>query len=347
MVRRVTKRRLIESLIEAQVPTIRNAFMEVFDDIANSVQIDFLIDALRRGQIEEALAVVQMSSAMFTKYVRSIDNAYQSSGELVAAQADGLRDPITGAKLIVRFDGRNEAAERFLKEISSTKIVKITTDQRDMIRNALTDGMMRGDNPRTVALDLVGRVDDTGRRSGGLLGLTDQQSQFVRNARRELMSGDPDQLKNYLTRKLRNRSYDKFVRAALRDGKPIDPKWITAMTQSYSNRLLKLRGDTIARTEAMQAFSQAQFNQLQDLISQGLLRPTDVKMVWRTAGDARVRDSHGTMNGQVRNFGEDFVSGDGNRLRYPRDPLAPASETINCRCIVQQEVDYFAALEVE
>jgi hypothetical protein len=40
------------------------------------------------------------------------------------------------------------------------------------------------------------------------------------------------------------------------------------------------------------------------------------------------------MNGQLRAFGEPFLSGNGFELAYPGDANAPGSETINCRCVV-------------
>ena len=54
---------------------------------------------------------------------------------------------------------------------------------------------------------------------------------------------------------------------------------------------------------------------------------------WLTASDERVRDSHATMNEQVRHMEDPFVDGDGNRLSHPSDPMAPAGTIINCRCV--------------
>ena len=38
------------------------------------------------------------------------------------------------------------------------------------------------------------------------------------------------------------------------------------------------------------------------------------------------------MGGQLRRRGVPFRSGNGNALRYPGDPQAPASDVIQCRC---------------
>lgn len=52
---------------------------------------------------------------------------------------------------------------------------------------------------------------------------------------------------------------------------------------------------------------------------------------WVTQGDDRVRDSHRAINGTVQEIGNSFIP-DGT-LRFPQDPLGPANEVINCRCI--------------
>jgi hypothetical protein len=340
--RRVSKRQMIEALIESQIPGISASFIAAFDQIKSDVQVNALIEVLKRGDIDAALLIVNMSPSAFTSYVRQIESAYIASGDQTMAGVRPVLDPRTGARLIIRFDGRNPAAEEFLKELSGKRIVEIVASQLDAIREDLTAGMMAGNNPRTMALDLVGRYDPRiGKRTGGKIGLTKQQMGWLRNAREELTSGSKDGLSNYLTRALRDRRFDRTVLKAIRDGSPIDPKQVQAMMTRMNDIALKYRADTIARSEAMNAFSVAQENALQDAVSKGFLRPSQVSMVWRTASDSRVRDSHAEMEGQRVKLGESFVSGDGNFLRYPRDPDAIAAEIIQCRCIREDDIDYF------
>lgn len=54
--------------------------------------------------------------------------------------------------------------------------------------------------------------------------------------------------------------------------------------------------------------------------------------LWITQQDDRVRASHIPMQGQCRPYGQAFVSGAGNYIRYPGDGDAPISEIILCRC---------------
>jgi hypothetical protein len=58
----------------------------------------------------------------------------------------------------------------------------------------------------------------------------------------------------------------------------------------------------------------------------------EITMTWRSVGDSLVRPSHRAANGQTVLLGQYFNVG-GYDLRYPRDYLAPAKETANCRCM--------------
>lgn len=54
--------------------------------------------------------------------------------------------------------------------------------------------------------------------------------------------------------------------------------------------------------------------------------------VWRTRRDKRVRPTHGGLEGNQVPIHSEFITFEGHQLRFPRDPLAPLSETAECRC---------------
>ena len=72
----------------------------------------------------------------------------------------------------------------------------------------------------------------------------------------------------------------------------------------------------------------------QQAIDDGDVQAQELVRTWRSASDARVRHSHQAMNGQMREFGAAFKTGNGYSIMYPGDINAPASETIHCRCVV-------------
>ncbi len=249
--------------------------------------------------------------------------------------------------MVARFDGRNPRAEQWLTRNSARLITEITEGQRKLVRSVLTQGMEEGRGPRSVALDLVGRRNRaTGRREGGLLGLTESGLSTVQNARAALMSGDPSAMEQYLRLKSRDRRFDPIVRRAIREGKPVPADQARKIAGRLADRLLYRRGETIARTELLQSLHAAQNEGIMQLIDAGKIRQDQVTVVWDAANDSATRPSHRAMDGQTRRLGEPFTSGDGNQLMFPGDTSlgAPASDIVNCRCRLEQRINFLADL---
>lgn len=248
--------------------------------------------------------------------------------------------------MVIRFDARNPRAERWLRAASSNLVTEIIDDQRAGIRQALTQGMEAGSNPRTVALDIVGRVNlKTGKSEGGLVGLTSGQMRWVENARAEL--ADPEIMGQYFQRKRRDKRYDSTVAKALREGKPLSRGDIARITGRYADRLLKLRGDTIGRTEAMASLHAAQVEAMRQLVDTGKVRAEQVRKVWHATKDKRTRDGHRALDGESIGLNERFTSPEtGALMEHPGDTLhgAHGEDVINCRCYMAVRVDYLGNL---
>ncbi|CAH2403575.1 hypothetical protein MES5069_390063 [Mesorhizobium escarrei] len=159
-----------------------------------------------------------------------------------------------GLQVVLRWDTCNLTAETWLREHSAQLVTNIVADQQVAIRAAFSKDLARGANPTRAALEVVGRVNRvTGRREGGVIGLTTVQSDYVARARDELLSGEPDQLRAYLNRKRRDKRFDRTITAATRDGKPIPTNLVARIIGRYSDSLLKLRVDTIGLHETFAA----------------------------------------------------------------------------------------------
>ncbi|MHC4109121.1 MAG: hypothetical protein ACYSTY_13660 [Planctomycetota bacterium] len=90
----------------------------------------------------------------------------------------------------------------------------------------------------------------------------------------------------------------------------------------------RARAITITRTELGRAFSVAN----QERLEQARESLPGLKKQWRKSGKLHSRAHHDAIDGQVREVEERFVLGNGVPIRFPRDPRAPAAETINCGC---------------
>lgn len=340
---RLSDRSRIEQLTDEWEPLVREAFLAGVDDLRSQALIGVIAERLEKGDVEGALRALNLDPAAFRALDTIMGQAFAAGGLSTVGALPVLRDP-SGGRLVVRFDARNLRAEAWLRAHSSTLITGIVEDQRMAIRAALLAGMEEGRNPRSVALDIVGRIDPVRkRRVGGIVGLTSAQATFVAAARAELLSGDPAQLRSYLERQRRDSRFDRTVRTAI-DGRPLTTAQVARMVARYADRLLELRGETIARTETMAALNQAAVEALTQAIEDGKLRSDVVSKVWHTAADFRVRHTHRGMSGQSVGLQAQFRSPSGVFLAYPGDPSAPAAEVVNCRCWMEPRIDFLAGI---
>jgi hypothetical protein len=241
--------------------------------------------------------------------------------------------------VVIRFDGRNARAERWARYHTGNLIEGILDDTRESIRAIIQDGVERGKSPRATALEIVGRLNRaTGRRDGGLIGLTSAQTDAVIRARSELDNLDG----NYFTRKRRNATFDRTVSKAIREGKRLSQADVDRITGAYKDRLLAYRGEVIARTETLAALQAGKMEAARQLIESGKVRADQVTKVWRSTGDIRTRDTHMALNGQEARLETPFITTGGAQMLHPHDTTlgAPASETISCRCFMEIRVRY-------
>lgn len=327
-------RREIITEIERLEPSISEGFKASIFKIRGSVAIARLEEAIRAGDLEAARRIVNLSQARFSELTEGNRGVYLAGGEFSANQAP--------ASLGFSFNVNSPRAARYLQEKSSALLDLIINDQNQMIRDVLSEGVDAGVNPRRLALDLVGRVDRrTGERVGGRLGLTANQARYVSSAQSELLSGDRAQMRNYLQRQARDKRFDSMVLKAIEDEAPIPRPDADRIAARYSDNLLQVRGETIARTEALESFHAGADEALNQAVEEGFARSEDIVKVWSSTGDARVRDGHRAMDGQTVGLNETFVDPvTGDRLRYPADSQASAATRVNCRCAMIQRVDW-------
>jgi hypothetical protein len=321
--------------------TLGRAFVDSVYNLRSAAHVEQIARMLDAGNIDGAVRATAIDSVSFRPYDKAIADAFEAGGKHTADLIPVQTTP-EGFRVVVQFDVRNRAAEYWLKEHSSTQIKGILDDQRAMVRDFLTKGMAAGNNPRTTALDLVGRIGASGRREGGVIGLSSSQVEWVNNYAADLASDDPTAA---LTRSLRDARFDSAVINASESGEPLAPDLIESMVDSYTNRALRYRAESIARTESMAALHEAQSQAMDQAIESGAVTQDQVSYIWNTAGDDRVRPSHETMDGQEVAMGEMFTTGDGAQLEYPGDPNGPPEEIIACRCWREPSIDFLSNLD--
>lgn len=305
---------LIEQLLARAEPRIRRRFLEIVLQLQRENSLTALAEMLSRGRIDEALKVLDAAAARLATTIQGVwINAANEAAEAMA-RALGIQ---------FAFDVTNVQAVRALQENKLLLIREFTAQQRAATRQALLDGVTRGLNPR-----------DQARAFRDSIGLTARQEAAVSNYRRMLEAND----REALTRRLRDRRFDRTFSNAIANEQPLTRGQIDRMVERYRERMLKYRSEVIGRTEALRSVHQGAEESFRQAIADGHVRPDDTRRYWNTAKDERVRGTHSPMHRQERPVGVPFASGAGALLRYPGDPDAPPEETIQCRCAVATRI---------
>lgn len=329
-------------LVEKFVPDIRNAFLEAIQDIADTVVLSEVIQSIRDGDLERAFRRLGMSDAALRPITAAIERAFEQGGVTVTDSFPRVQT--SDGRAVFRFDVRNSSAEAWLREQSSRLVTSIQEDTRVAIRNVITDGMRVGTNPRTVALDIVGRIDPTtGKRIGGIIGLAENQERWVSRTQQMLEKLDPA----YFKRALRDKRFDRTVAKAIRDGKPLSKETISKIMTRYKDNTLKYRGESIGRTEAIQSLNRAEYESVQQAVKSGAVKESAVKRIWDAVGDDRTRHTHKMMEGQEVGLNEPFTFPDGSQAMFPGDGSlgAPAKEIVMCRCRARMNIDWLSGVK--
>ena len=337
-----TLTRQIETLLRRQEAALRRAFLLAVQDLRNQTQLTQLRNALRAGDIEAAIRALNIEPAAYATFAREIGNTYTQAGATIAA-GTVWRLP-DSSQAVVRFNVTNPRAERWLASVSSDKITRITQDTIAAARVTINAGYAQGLHPNRIALDLVGRIGANGRRTGGVIGLSEPQATYIANMRARLASGNPTEMRKVLNMTRRDRRLDGVIRRAIEAGKPVTGADIDRLAGRYKDRLLALRGETIARTETAMAVEDARAETWRQYTEQSGIDPQYIIKRWVAAGAAangNERPDHQAMNGvEVEGLETPFIMADGTAMSHPLDPSAPVHHLANCRCTYTVRVDF-------
>ncbi|MGL5737221.1 MAG: hypothetical protein ACRCYS_20375 [Beijerinckiaceae bacterium] len=331
-------------------PKVARAFLDAIGTIRKAADPGAIAKLIDVGDIEGAIRAMRFEASLFGPLDRALEEAYRNGGDAILAALHVVRDPYLGTRLVIGFDGRHPRAEKWARDMSSNLIVEIIKEQADMARDVIRQGIVNGVNPRETALEIVGRVNrTTGQREGGFVGLTGRldpatgkftgQVGWVQSAREQLEGGD---YAGYMRRKLRNGTFDRTIAKAERDGKPLTKSQIDKIIRGYERKVLKYRGDNIARTETITALRAGRQEGFQQLVDSGAVSDRQIVRRWRATGDARTRDSHLHMNDLTLTGLKTPWNVAGSLMMYPGDVSlgADAGQTVNCRCFEEYRINY-------
>jgi hypothetical protein len=325
-----TRREYLKLLSDVEGP-IQKEFYAYVEAVIESATIIGIEQAIQNNA--DVLRDLGITPGAMSGMNEAIRTAYLKGGQFEAPEAR------------IVFDIRAPRAENWLRDKSSRFVTAITESQRRGIQVTLESNLRLGRGPRQTALDIVGRIGPTGRRSGGIIGLSGTQSEWVANAREQLLSGDKAQMRDYFNRVRRDRRFDGIVKRAIEEGRPVRVNDVNRITGRYADRLLVTRGEAIARSESIEALNAGRDEAVLQAIDEGKISADLTTGTWDATGDGRTRPDHAAMEGQKQPEGQPFIAPDGSLLRYPGDTSlgASAEMTINCRCFRHIEYDFIEA----
>ncbi len=83
----------IQAALDAMEPAFRVAFMQAVDDLRSQAQVALLVDALERGNVQQALAILNVDPAFFAPLDDAIVAAYLRGGRDAIAALPVIPDP--------------------------------------------------------------------------------------------------------------------------------------------------------------------------------------------------------------------------------------------------------------
>ncbi len=332
MLKRLSPRELLLNLAAEWEATLAREWLESIRSITSAVVLRDLVAELERGNLDRAMALLNIDADRFARFEGAIIQAYNAGGQAIVGSMPNLRDP-SGNRVHFSWGVRNLPAEQALRQHAAGLVDGLVGEQLTVARQALVDGLSRGQNPRQTALGLVGRVNrSTGFREGGVLGNSPSVVQRLDRIYAGLRGGDTQAMRDYLGYKLRDRRFDGHVRHALEQGGIVPADAVGRIVTSYSNRALKYRADNLALTETNIALTQAKNDAFQQQIDAGKLEAGDVVKTWGRSISKEKRADHLAMVGQTVPFDQLFTLPDGTQCTGPHDPNLPAVHLVGCKC---------------
>jgi hypothetical protein len=311
------------------------SFLNGTSDIADNARLAEIERAMQFGP-EEVIRIMNIDATAFNEFRAELLQVYGNSG--IDTIAGGTWRYPNGARAVVRWNTLSPRVEAYARERIGGLIQNITEETIGNVRNTIADGYALGRSRNRIATDLIGRLQD-GKRIGGVIGISEQQRQWVGNMRAVLMS-DPIKALDYTKRDMR---FDTVIKKAAKDGKPLSLAQIDRITAQYSDKLLKSRGLTIARTEAAKAVEEGKYEAWKQALEKTGIPEQFVIRTWNHRGrGVKDRPSHVAMNGtSIRGLTFPFVLNDGTAMLTPHDTTygAGANNIINCDCVADYSID--------
>lgn len=315
--------RKIRALLAKLEPEIQSAFLKAMAQGSIAIDRGALIRLIDAGDVASAAELLKIDRGILYPIENVIQNAFIAGGQLAASAAPKALAGSFG------FNGSHPRAIELARNQAAEFVTSIDQQMKANARSIITQGLSENRSPRKIATDLVGRQVGK-RRVGGTIGLTEQLTDSIINGRANLQSGDPDRMRRYLKLKLRNRTHDKKIRAAIEAKRPISGALLDTIIEDHRSKALGYRGRVVAKNEAFTAQAIGQSEAYDQMAENPKVQEVTVR--WQHNLSENARPDHQDMDGTIIKKGESFVFPDNVRMKHPHDPAGGPKHSVGCRC---------------
>src|SRR5215831_2316831 len=228
------------------------------------------LGGVRQAELEQLIAAGDLAGA-----IALADRAWTTAaaswrrdvaGQLRDALEAGAEAALVGRpQLAGAFDVTNPATVAVAARTAAELVIRVTTEQRQAIRQAVVRAV-RGLDPQRLARDLRASLGLTARGEAALANF---------RARLEALRGEPPG--TTIDTNLRRLSNRGLTAARVDD-----------LVGRYRQRLINQRATVIARTEVMAAVNEGQRQLWTQAAAAGTLDPTEVERVWIVTPDEKL-----------------------------------------------------------
>lgn len=266
------------------------------------------------GRVVELLFDGRLGAPVARTLENAIADAVHTAGRIAASDAPALRvaDERRAVRVAMLYGPVDPRALEAVDGVVARMVAPIAEEWRAAVAAAVREGLEAGLGPRAIA-----------RRLPAAFALTPYDRAVVQSFADALADG---RFADALSRELRDRRFDRTLARLAEDGGELDAARRARMVDRYRERLRAWRARTWARTAANNAARAGEWALWQSYDDRGIAG--EVRRMWITAADERVRPAHRAMNGRVVAIDDAFTVPGVGAQRYPGE-----SEW-NCRCTV-------------
>lgn len=316
----------VDGIVAACAPGLRAAYRRSVAATKAALDRDALAEALAARDPYSAMAICDTAIAVegFHAMQAALQEAALIAGRMASSEVDSRLKAIRKRDLRFNFLAPRIAAAT--QAWVSGAIDYLTSSTRAALFAVMTRGLASNLDTSSIVREVLAAI-----------GAEPRTVEAAGRMRQFLATMDREQLR----RLAREGKVDEVVSRALDNGRTLDQGQIDKRVEGLLERSARYRADTMANYGASTAAHRAVHEAWRQAVEEGFVEPDAVTKRWVHRHDGRVRDTHLSIP-VIQPDGVPlegyFTTSAASRLRFPKDPEAPAAEVFGCRCVLQFSV---------